>query len=307
MGKSTWLRVVLLGVSVVGWLIALSGCLPDTASPDFVLGFNPTEVTVTTGSAATTVVSVNRTGGFASPVELLFLGIPTGVSLAFDPNPVSGSRSTLTVTAAASVIPGIYTLVLRGAGDGLVRTAHLTLNVVAAGPSGTVLFFDDFADNRQNPAWSFNTREWYATTGRYCTLSYDGASTGFVATGRSWGPYAIAFDLWLGNGTQVGVVFYAQQDLKSTVIIWGTQDEIWLQVLSDGVEVRRSASASPGFFVGYQTVRVESDGTTYNVFVKDLLRATFRDSTYRTGMPGIANSDRYGSICIDNYKVTARQ
>ncbi len=305
MGKSTWLRVMLLGASTVVWLIALSGCLPDTSSPDFSLAFSPTEVTVAVGSTATAVVSVVRAGGFGTPVALLFEEGPTGVAFVFDPNPVSGNRSTLTITAASGAIPGTYTLVLRGTAGGLVRTTRLTLNVVGMGQSGRVLFFDDFKDNRPNPAWSFNANPWEASAGKYGRCS--GASTGFVATGRSWGPYTVELDLELTNHAQFGVVFYAQQDLKSMAIIWGTQDEIWLQVLSDGAELRKSASVSPGFFVGYQSVRVESDGTTYSVYVKDLLRATFHDSTYSTGMPGIAKPEPYGCVYIDNYKVTARQ
>jgi len=101
-----------------------------TASPgNFTLSISPASVTVPLfGSSATYTVSVNRTGGFTSPVTLSVTGLPSGASATFTPNPATGASSTLKVTV--SIFPrGTFTLTVTGTGGSptLTRTATATL------------------------------------------------------------------------------------------------------------------------------------------------------------------------------------
>jgi trimeric autotransporter adhesin len=101
-----------------------------TASPgDFTLSISPSSVTVPLfGTTATYTVTVNRTGGFTSPVSLSVTGLPTGATATFSPNPATGSSSTLTVKV--KITPrGTFTLTVTGTGGSpvITRTATATL------------------------------------------------------------------------------------------------------------------------------------------------------------------------------------
>jgi hypothetical protein len=100
-------------------------------TPDFAVAVTPAQA-ATPGQAVLTLgVRVSGLNGFASPVTLSAAALPTGMSVSFDANPVTPAGSlnpglsTMRLTVAKTVPPGLYTVAVRGTSgtrvhDGLV-------------------------------------------------------------------------------------------------------------------------------------------------------------------------------------------
>lgn len=83
-------------------------------SPNFTLSVLPVSRTVTAaGATINYVITVNRIGGFVSPVYLTSSGLPTGVESKFGGSTTSTSR-TLTLTVGGFVPPNTYTFTVTG-------------------------------------------------------------------------------------------------------------------------------------------------------------------------------------------------
>jgi uncharacterized membrane protein len=119
---------------------ATSGSLAKTANlsltvtppPDFALSLNPTSLTVQQGSSGTTQLTITPQNGFTGTVNLELVGAPSGVTLAPTSVSVAGSgpvSQDLTVSVAASVAPGTYSLQVRATSGSLAKTANLSLTV----------------------------------------------------------------------------------------------------------------------------------------------------------------------------------
>jgi subtilisin family serine protease len=124
----------LAGVTVTGGRLnvckAIPGCSSPPPAPDFSLSISPGSVNVPRpGGTATYTVTITRTGGFAGLVTLSVSGLPVGAIGTFNPNPVSGSSSTLTVTVSGATARGTYPFTVTGIGGNpvLTRTATATL------------------------------------------------------------------------------------------------------------------------------------------------------------------------------------
>jgi hypothetical protein len=102
------------------------------------LSVAPASVAVGRGASFATTVSVTRSGGFTGPVTLAATGLPTGVSVAFNPSPATGATSTATFTASATAALGASTVTLTGTGGGLSRTTTVSLTVTAGPAPGTL-------------------------------------------------------------------------------------------------------------------------------------------------------------------------
>jgi len=98
-----------------------------------------TPVTVQQGSTGTSTVQTSAIGS-AQQVTLSASGQPAGVTTSFAVNPItSGGSTTMTISAAATVVPGPYTLTVTGTGSGPtppVHSASVTVNVTSAPPPG---------------------------------------------------------------------------------------------------------------------------------------------------------------------------
>src|SRR5206468_12235424 len=77
-------------------------------------------------------VTITRTN-FTGAVTLSLGSAPAGVTGSFDPATPTGTSSTLTVSVAAAVAPGVYNLTVDGTGTPGSRSTPLTLTVTAAG------------------------------------------------------------------------------------------------------------------------------------------------------------------------------
>lgn len=83
----------------------------------FTLGAEP--VPVTPANSASTVINVNRLGGFDGPVTLS-VSAPTGLTASLNPSELSGVASTslLTVLADRTARPGAYFVTVRASSPG---------------------------------------------------------------------------------------------------------------------------------------------------------------------------------------------
>jgi hypothetical protein len=96
---------------------------------------------VAAGSSTHVSVTTTVGGGFSSGVALSVVGLPAGLTASFSPAniaaPGSGS-STLTLSAAAGITAGSYTLNVTATGGGLIQTAPLALSVTVPGFSFSI-------------------------------------------------------------------------------------------------------------------------------------------------------------------------
>jgi hypothetical protein len=91
-----------------------------------------TAATAPQAATGTSTVTLTRTGGNTSSVNLALEGAPAGVTGVFAPNPATGGTSTLTLTVGPAVAVGNYTLTVRGTAAGLAdQTTTFQLGVTA--------------------------------------------------------------------------------------------------------------------------------------------------------------------------------
>ena len=90
---------------------------------DFSVAVSPASRNVYRDGTGTYTVTVSSINSFSSPVTLSVSGLPTGVTGAFDTNPVTpAGTSTLTLTAGAAATLGEDEFTVTGTGGGLTRT-----------------------------------------------------------------------------------------------------------------------------------------------------------------------------------------
>ena len=104
------------------------------SQPNFTIGASPTSVTVTQGGNGTSTVTITSQNSFNSATTLSASGLPSGVTAAFSPNPVTppanGSvTSTLTLTASAGATTGTATVTVTGTSGTLTHSTTISLTV----------------------------------------------------------------------------------------------------------------------------------------------------------------------------------
>jgi uncharacterized membrane protein len=103
------------------------------SADSFSLSANPDTLSATVSGTASDTITVVRTGAFADTVTLTVDSLPAGVTAAFEPDSVADSTSVLTLTLAATVVVGTYTIVVHGNATGQdEQTVEITLVVAAA-------------------------------------------------------------------------------------------------------------------------------------------------------------------------------
>ncbi len=94
----------------------------------FVLTLTPSSLTIAQGSSGTSSITVT---GAASPVTLAALGLPSGVTATFSPNPTSGT-SVLTLAVSAFAATGNSTITITGTSGGRTASTTIALAITAA-------------------------------------------------------------------------------------------------------------------------------------------------------------------------------
>jgi kumamolisin len=116
-----------------GLINSLTGSSPG---PGFSLSASPTSVSVAQGGSGTSTITSTVTGGFDSAVSLTASGQPTGVTVGFSPNSITGSgTSTMTMTVASSTVAGTYSITVTGASGSTTATTTVSLKVTGTAPN----------------------------------------------------------------------------------------------------------------------------------------------------------------------------
>jgi subtilase family serine protease len=97
----------------------------------FTLSATPASVTVSPGTAGSSVIAVNPANGFTGPASLSVSGLPTGVTASFDTNTTSTSAR-LTLTASGSAPAGSATVTVTGTSGSITAKATVALTVTSA-------------------------------------------------------------------------------------------------------------------------------------------------------------------------------
>ena len=121
-----------------------------SCTADFTVGASPSSLTIPQGGNGTSTITVTSLSGFNSATTLSASGLPSGVTAAFVPNPVTppadgNVTSTLTLTASNTATTGTATVTITGTSGALVHSTTITLTV---NPDFNVSFVDP---NPANP------------------------------------------------------------------------------------------------------------------------------------------------------------
>jgi hypothetical protein len=125
--------------------------LTVTAAPasSIALSITPAgTLSISQGSSGQVTVNIARTN-FGGAVTLAYSGAPSGLTLAFNPQPATGISSVLSVSAGAALATGTYNITITGSGTGIANaTTQLAVQVLAAS-GGNVEF--QFCSTSENP------------------------------------------------------------------------------------------------------------------------------------------------------------
>jgi len=292
--------VVAIGILLMSLLILAAQCPDSNSRPVAIFSADPTS------GPSPLAVDFDASGSYD----------PDGTVVVYSWDFGDGASETGVTTSHTftTTTDKTYTVRLTVTDDG-GKSATTSATISVTGSGGT-LFFDDFEDGA-DPAWVATPPGWAAGGGHYNFYPQSWAEWkvgySFVATGKNWQNYAVEADIYLPdrgmNYPSVGIVLRAQEDLNNMVIVWCHVLQIRWQVIENGEEVASSDIITPGVSVGWQHVRVEVAGTMYKLYVEGLLRTTFTDSGFITGMPGVAGNDvkivMAATAAVDNFKVTS--
>jgi len=117
----------------------ISGLLGTPVTPGFSLSASPASVTVAQGGSGTSTITSSVTGGFNAAVSLTASGQPTGVTVGFKPTSITGNgTSAMTMTVAASTVPGTYSITVTGTSGSTTETTTVSLTVTGPNPNFTI-------------------------------------------------------------------------------------------------------------------------------------------------------------------------
>ena len=109
----------------------LANCAAPVSS-DFSLAVSPASLTVQQGSSGTTTVTSAVTSGSAQSINLSAGGLPSGVTVGFNPSAITaGGSSTVTLNVGAATTAGTYSVTITGAGASASHSTTLSLTVTA--------------------------------------------------------------------------------------------------------------------------------------------------------------------------------
>jgi kumamolisin len=121
-----------------GLLAALTGSSAPPPTNDF--SISATSPTIAAGSSGISSITTAIVSGSSETVALSASGLPSGVTISFNPTSVaSGSGSTATITVASTVAAGVYGITVTGTAASGTHTATISLIVTStAGGNFTV-------------------------------------------------------------------------------------------------------------------------------------------------------------------------
>lgn len=129
------MRQLLVGLSAVALLAACSGGDSGTdpvTNPGITLSASASSGTVARGASGTTSLTLTRVDGFAGSVALSAEGVPSGVTVSFAPQSLTGTTlsSVATITVGTTAAPGASTITFKASGTGVTdKTVSYALTV----------------------------------------------------------------------------------------------------------------------------------------------------------------------------------
>jgi Carboxypeptidase regulatory-like domain len=119
-GGLRWARLLLPLLVLAALVLAPTA----VASPDFQITVSPSSQRLQPGSSVSFAIGIGSIEGFSAPVTLSVGGLPSGVSAAFSPNPITPpGTSFLTLTAAANAPTGTFAFTITATGGGISHDA----------------------------------------------------------------------------------------------------------------------------------------------------------------------------------------
>ena len=185
LGAST-LQVTTSGISVPQKVTPLPLTVLDAAAPTFRIRFSGSSLTGPVGGGTVeSTVGIPRGGGLTAPVTLSTADLPAGVVAEFTPAIITGTTSTIRLTATPGVTPGNYPITVRGVAAGLTdRVVPVTYTV-----SGMRLFPATVTVRRGGTVEYPVSFARYGSFAEPVTVSVSGVTPGFTFTGM---PFTIA-------------------------------------------------------------------------------------------------------------------
>jgi kumamolisin len=136
----------------------INALAPTSTSPTFTISASPSSLSVARGAAGSSTISTTALNGFSSSIALTASGQPTGVTVTFGTNPLTGSgSSSMSVTVGSTTVAGAYPITVTGTGGGVTQTTTVSLTVT----SGS-----------QNPAFTLSASPTSQTVARNASGSY---------------------------------------------------------------------------------------------------------------------------------------
>jgi hypothetical protein len=126
----TTATVLVRGTSAGLTDVAVPLALTVAAAPTFSLAATPATLSVVQGGTGSAQLTAARTGGFAGTIAYTSAVTPTGLTSAL--TGTAGDTPTLTITPAATLAPGNYTITVTGMSGTITQQTAVTVTVTAA-------------------------------------------------------------------------------------------------------------------------------------------------------------------------------
>ncbi|KAF0244017.1 MAG: beta-propeller repeat-containing protein [bacterium] len=103
-------------------------------APDFSLTITPNTQTISPGNATSFTINSRAINGFNQPISLSVTSIPanSGLTTSFSNSTImAGTSTTLTVSAASTLSPSVFSIAITATASQIVRTLTATVNITA--------------------------------------------------------------------------------------------------------------------------------------------------------------------------------
>jgi hypothetical protein len=115
--------------------------LTVTAAPSVTLSMGPATLSLAQGTSGTSTLTATRSN-YAGNITPTVTGNPAGMTVSFNPTPMTGNTSTVTVTVGSGVAVGNHTLTITGGTGGAAGSPTTTLTVTVTQSSSSNLTWD---------------------------------------------------------------------------------------------------------------------------------------------------------------------
>lgn len=117
-----------------GIVAQVSLILNVAAGPtDFALSLAPASLAVEQSLQASVAIALVRNASFSEGVVLALTDAPTGIVGSFEPNPVTGSTSSLSLQVGSDAAVGVHALTVEATSGAVAHSADLTVTVTERG------------------------------------------------------------------------------------------------------------------------------------------------------------------------------